>query len=82
MLRRCDGGEQGCGAVDDGRGCCGDVMGERAGMLLWKSATRTRFQLIPDCVRGLDDVAVCTATRCRWRNEVMSGASAAMLRNA
>ena len=42
-------------------------MGERAGMLLWKSATRTRFQLTPDRVRGLDEVAVCTATRCRWR---------------
>ena len=29
MPRRCYEREQGCGAVDDGRGCCGDVMGER-----------------------------------------------------
>ena len=42
-------------------------MGERERILLWKSATRTRFQLTPDRVRGLDEVAVCTATRCRWR---------------
>ena len=31
------------------------------------SAARTRFQLTPDRVRGLDEEAVCTATRCRWR---------------
>ena len=41
-------------------------------MQLGKSATRTRFQLTPDRVRGLEEVAVCTATRCRWRNEVMA----------
>jgi len=25
MSRRCDEGEQGCGVVDDGCGCCGEV---------------------------------------------------------
>ena len=29
------------------------------------SATRTRFQLTPDCVRGRATNAACTATRCR-----------------
>ena len=30
------------------------------------SATRTRFQLTPDRVRGCDSCPACTATRCRW----------------
>ena len=29
------------------------------------SATRTRFQLTPDRVRGCDSCPACTATRCR-----------------
>ena len=50
-----------------GYACCATKTGKSpsATTLHPTSATRTRFQLTPDRVRGCDSCPACTATRCR-----------------
>ena len=55
--------EQGCGAVDDGRCCCGDVRVQ--GFMEVRNADS--LSVNPGPRPGLTEVAICTATRCRWR---------------